>query len=52
MDSTPLLSNGLKTQSVDAANKCTIKPSVVENIDGCKFFLSPRPIIYLLLPTE
>jgi hypothetical protein len=34
MDSTPLLSNGLKTQSVDAANKCTIKPSVVENIDG------------------
>ncbi|KAK3315584.1 hypothetical protein B0H66DRAFT_628768, partial [Apodospora peruviana] len=34
MDSTPLLSNGLKTQSVAQANKCSVKPSVNENIDG------------------
>jgi hypothetical protein len=34
MDSTSLLSNGLKTQSVAEANKCTIKPTVHENIDG------------------
>ena len=34
MDSTPLLSNGLKTQSVAQANKCTIEPSVRENVDG------------------
>jgi len=39
MDSTPLLSNGLKTQTVAQSNACTIKPSVKEDIDGCE--LSP-----------
>jgi len=34
MDSKPLLSNGLKTQSVDQSNKCTIQSSVKENVDG------------------
>jgi len=34
MDSTPLLSNGLKTQSVAQANKCTVNPQVKEEIDG------------------
>lgn len=36
MDSKPLLSNGLKTQSVAQSNKCTISPSVKEDVDGCK----------------
>ncbi|KAK1750338.1 hypothetical protein QBC47DRAFT_438655, partial [Echria macrotheca] len=36
MDSKPLLSNGLKTQSVAQANKCSITPTVKENVDGCK----------------
>jgi len=39
MDSKPLLSNGLKTQSVADSNKCTIKSTVKEEIDGCKFAL-------------
>ncbi|KAM7210483.1 protein of unknown function (DUF1996) domain containing protein [Rhypophila decipiens] len=34
MDSTPLLSNGLKTQSVAQQNACNIKPTVKEEIDG------------------
>ncbi|KAI0844648.1 hypothetical protein F5Y00DRAFT_266375 [Daldinia vernicosa] len=34
MDSQPLLSNGIATQSVDQANKCTIKSTVNEDIDG------------------
>jgi len=34
MDSKPLLSNGIKTQSVAAANKCSIQASVREEIDG------------------
>lgn len=37
MDSKPLLSNGLKTQSVQQANQCSIQSSVHEEIDGCKF---------------
>ena len=36
MDSTALVSNNLKTQSVAEANKCTIKSTVKEEIDGCK----------------
>ncbi|KAK5655212.1 hypothetical protein OQA88_6111 [Cercophora sp. LCS_1] len=34
MDSKPLLSNGLKTQTVAVSNKCSIKTSVVEDVDG------------------
>lgn len=41
MDSKPLLSNGLKTQSVAVSNKCTIKSSVNEDVDGCKLDSSP-----------
>ncbi len=37
MDSTPLLSNGIKTQSVAQANKCAIQSTVKEQIDGCEF---------------
>jgi hypothetical protein len=37
MDSSPLLSNGLKTQSVAQANKCSVKSTINEDIDGCKF---------------
>ena len=36
MDSKPLLSNGLKTQSVAESNKCTIPSTVKESVDGCK----------------
>jgi len=43
MDSQPLLSNGLKTQSVAESNKCTIQSSVKENIDGCKCFPRSPP---------
>lgn len=31
----------MKTQSVEQMNACTLKPQVVEDIDGCKFGL-PR----------
>jgi len=34
MDSTPLLSNGIKTQSVAQANACKINPVVKEDVDG------------------
>jgi hypothetical protein len=37
MDSTSLVSNNLKTQSVAEANKCTIKNTVNDDLDGCKF---------------
>jgi hypothetical protein len=37
MDSTSLLSNGLKTQTVAQSNKCKINPSVREDIDGCEY---------------
>jgi hypothetical protein len=40
MDSTPLLSNGLKTQTVAQANQCVIQSSVHEDIDGCRFLSS------------
>ena len=36
MDSTSLVSNNLKTQSVAEANKCAIQSTVKEDIDGCK----------------
>ncbi len=36
MDSAPLNSNGIKTQSVAVANKCAIQNTVHETIDGCK----------------
>lgn len=36
MDSTSLISNNLKTQSVAEANRCKIKNTVQEPIDGCK----------------
>jgi hypothetical protein len=36
MDSSSLTSTGLKTQSVDQANKCAIKSTVNEDIDGCE----------------
>jgi hypothetical protein len=36
MDSTSLVSNNLKTQSVADANKCAIKNTVQEPVDGCK----------------
>jgi hypothetical protein len=37
MDATQLTGNGgLKTQSVAQANKCQVKPTVHEDIDGCK----------------
>ena len=36
MDSSALLSSGLKTQSVAQANKCSVKSSVREEVDGCK----------------
>ncbi|KAH7119032.1 hypothetical protein B0J11DRAFT_440394 [Dendryphion nanum] len=36
MDSTSLISNNLKTQTVAQANKCAIKTTVNEKIDGCK----------------
>lgn len=29
--------NGLTTQGFDKANACTVKPSVKEDNDGCKF---------------
>lgn len=28
----------LKTQTTQAANRCTIKPKVQEDVDGCKFY--------------
>ncbi|KXX80586.1 hypothetical protein MMYC01_202709 [Madurella mycetomatis] len=34
MDSAPLLSNGLKTQSVAQSNRCSVQSSVREDIDG------------------
>jgi hypothetical protein len=34
MDSRALLSDGLKTQAVDAANRCTIPATVREDVDG------------------
>lgn len=37
MDSQPLLSSGLASQSVAQANKCTIKSTVNDDIDGCKW---------------
>lgn len=37
MDSTSLTGTSLKTQSVDTANKCSIKSTVTEAIDGCEF---------------
>ncbi|KAF2108015.1 hypothetical protein BDV96DRAFT_625174 [Lophiotrema nucula] len=40
MDSTSLVSNNLKTQSVAEANKCAIKNTVNENIDGCEMRLA------------
>lgn len=36
MDSSALLSDGLKTQSVAQANQCNLKSSVVEDVDQCK----------------
>ena len=36
MDSTAQVSNNLKTQTVAEANKCAIKNTVTEPIDGCK----------------
>ena len=47
MDSTPLLSNGLKTQSVAESNKCTVQSSVKEDIDGCMFapFFASRNLL-------
>ncbi|KAK3356506.1 hypothetical protein B0T25DRAFT_603001 [Lasiosphaeria hispida] len=35
MDSTALVSTGLKTQSVALSNKCAVQSSVKEEIDGC-----------------
>jgi hypothetical protein len=40
MDSTPVLSTGLKTQTVDQANKCNIQSSVHEDIDECRLYVS------------
>ena len=38
MDHTGLINDAaLKTQSVANANKCTVKSTVNENIDGCKY---------------
>jgi len=37
MDQTSLTATSLKTQSVGEANKCAVKSTVQENIDGCKF---------------
>ena len=39
MDSRALLSDGLKTQAVDAANRCTISATVREDVDGCELLL-------------
>jgi hypothetical protein len=40
MDSTALLSGGLKSQSVAQANKCAVPNTVNEDIDGCKLMAS------------
>ncbi len=45
MDSTPLLSNGLKTQTAAQANKCSVQSSVHETIDGWKFVVLVVPVL-------
>lgn len=45
MDSTSLVSNNLKTQSVAEANKCAIKSTVNEDIDGCKLLPLKAPTV-------
>jgi hypothetical protein len=37
MDSKPLLSNGLTSQSVAQANACAVKATVNDDLDACKF---------------
>lgn len=38
--------SGMKTQTADQANKCMIKSTVNEDVDGCKFGITIYTVIF------